>query len=73
MPANPAEPVAVTPGVLANPSQSLERQEGALEALLRRRVEAALADPAPTIPQEEVFAMLRARHASPKSGHRFDE
>lgn len=43
--------------------RALEREEQALDAVLRARVEEALADPAPSIPQDEVFAALRARHA----------
>lgn len=34
----------------------------ALDAILKRRIEEALADPAPSIPQEEVFANLKALH-----------
>lgn len=44
--------------------RALEREEEALDALLKARVEEALADPAPSIPQDEVFASLRARHAA---------
>lgn len=50
--------------------RALEREESAVDALLRRRVEEALADPAPAIPQEEVFATLRARHASRKAANK---
>jgi hypothetical protein len=35
----------------------------ALDAILKARVEEALADPAPSISQADVFAALRARHA----------
>ena len=43
--------------------RALEREEEALDAILKARVEEALADPAPSIPQADVFAALRARHA----------
>lgn len=44
--------------------RALEREEEALAGLLRRRVEDALADPVPALPQEEVFDALKARHAA---------
>jgi len=34
-----------------------------LSAILKARVHEALADPAPSIPQAEVFADLRAHHS----------
>lgn len=43
--------------------RALEREEAALDAVLKARVEEALADPGPSIVQEDVFAELRARHA----------
>jgi antitoxin ParD1/3/4 len=43
--------------------RALEREEEALDAILKVRVEEALADPAASIPQADVFAELRARHA----------
>ena len=43
--------------------RALEREELALDAVLKARVEAALADPAASLPQDEVFAELRAHHA----------
>ena len=43
--------------------RALEREEQALDAVLKARVEAALADPAASLPQSEVFAELRAHHA----------
>jgi antitoxin ParD1/3/4 len=49
--------------------RALEREEEALDAILKARVEEALADPAPSIPQAEVFAALRARHAGCSSTH----
>jgi antitoxin ParD1/3/4 len=44
--------------------RALEREEAALDAILKARVEEALADPAPSIPQDEVFAALRAHHTA---------
>lgn len=44
--------------------RALEREERALDAILKARVEEALADPAPSIPQADVFAELRAHHAA---------
>jgi antitoxin ParD1/3/4 len=46
--------------------RALEREEAALDAILKAKVEAALADPAPSIPQTEVFDALRAAHAKRK-------
>ena len=43
--------------------RALDREEAALADLLRRKVEAALADPRPSKPAEDVFARLRAHHA----------
>lgn len=48
--------------------RALEREEQALDAILKARVEEALADPAPSLPQSEVFAALRARHAQRGAG-----
>jgi len=47
--------------------RALEREEDALDALLARRVEESLADPTSPIPQDDVFAALKARHAVRKS------
>jgi antitoxin ParD1/3/4 len=44
--------------------RALEREEAALDAVIKARVEEALADPVPSLPQGEVFAALRARHAA---------
>lgn len=43
--------------------RALEREEAALDAILKAKVEAALASPALSIPQAEVFDALRAVHA----------
>jgi antitoxin ParD1/3/4 len=44
--------------------RALEREEEALGAIIKARVEGALADPAPSIPQDEVFASLRVHNAA---------
>lgn len=44
--------------------QALDREETAFDDLLRRKVEVALADPRPSVPADEVFAELRAYHAT---------
>lgn len=41
--------------------EALEREERAFNAVLKTKVEEALADPRPSIPMEEVFARLRTR------------
>ena len=48
--------------------RALEREEATLDAILKARVEEALADPEPSIPQREVFADLAARHARRTGG-----
>ena len=42
--------------------RALEREEAALDVVLKARVEQALADPGPSITQEDVFVALRAHH-----------
>jgi antitoxin ParD1/3/4 len=42
--------------------RALDREEAALTDYLRLEVAAALADPEPSIPAEEVFRELRAHH-----------
>ena len=44
--------------------RALEREELALDAVLKARVEAALADPSPSLSQDDVFAQLRAHHTT---------
>ncbi len=44
--------------------RALEREEEALDALLKARVEESLADPTPSLPHDEVFTALGARHAA---------
>lgn len=48
--------------------RALGREEAALDAVLKARVEEALADLAPSIPQAEVFADLAAHHARRRQG-----
>ena len=43
--------------------RALEREEAAIDAVLRRKVQEALDDPRATIPADQVFAELRAHHA----------
>lgn len=44
--------------------RALDREEAAVEAVLRRKVQEALDDPRPALPADEVFAELRAHHAA---------
>jgi antitoxin ParD1/3/4 len=43
--------------------RALDREESMLDEVLRERICAALADPRPSLPLDEVFDRLRARHA----------
>lgn len=43
--------------------RALERERRALDDLMRRKIQEALDDPRPSVPADEVFARLRARHA----------
>ena len=43
--------------------RALEREEQALDVIIKARVEEALADPAVSVPQADVFAALRRHHA----------
>ena len=52
--------------------RALDREEAALDEILRRKVEASLADPRPSIPAEDVFARLRHRHAEEVKGGKGD-
>ena len=49
--------------VLRHALRALDREEAALDELLRERVRAAMADPRPSVPAEGVFKRLRDRHA----------
>ena len=62
--------LAIKSGMYANASEvlrhalrALDRENGALDTLLREKVKASLADPRPSVPADEVFKRLRARHA----------
>ena len=44
--------------------RALDREEAALDEVLRRKVEASLADPCPSVAAEDVFSRLRAHHAT---------
>ncbi|MCJ2137757.1 type II toxin-antitoxin system ParD family antitoxin [Methylobacterium sp. J-026] len=43
--------------------RALDREEAALDIVLRQKLQEALDDPRPAIPADEVFAELRAHHA----------
>ena len=43
--------------------RALDREEVALDEILRRKIEASLADPRPNVPAEDVFARLRSMSA----------
>jgi antitoxin ParD1/3/4 len=47
--------------------RALDREEVAFDAILRAKVEQALADPRPAIPAEQAFAELDARIAAYKA------
>lgn len=47
--------------------RALEREEAAFDAILKAKVEAALADRSPSLPHTQVFADLRALHEKRKS------
>jgi antitoxin ParD1/3/4 len=51
-----------SPRVSAVP-RVLDREDAALDVLLRQAVQEALDDPRPAVPADEVFAALRAHHA----------
>ena len=43
--------------------RALDREEAALDEILRDKVRASLADPRPSLPADDVFAGSRRRHA----------
>ena len=43
--------------------RALDREEVALDEMIRRRVDEALADPRPSVPAADAFKRLRAHHA----------
>jgi antitoxin ParD1/3/4 len=42
--------------------RALDREEAAIDEIMRQKIQASLADPRPDIPAEDVFARLRAYH-----------
>jgi len=44
--------------------RALEREEAVLDEIMKAKIQEALDDPRPDVPADEVFARLRARHAS---------
>jgi antitoxin ParD1/3/4 len=49
--------------VLRAALRALDREEDAINAVMRARIQEALHDPSPDIPAEDVFADLRDYHA----------
>lgn len=49
----------------------LDREEAAIDPVLRQKVREALDDPSPTIPAEQVFAELRDHHEKRVKALRF--
>ncbi len=47
--------------------RALEREEAALDSLIKAKVQDALADVAPSIAHEKVFTNLKARHTKRKA------
>jgi antitoxin ParD1/3/4 len=50
--------------------RALDREEAALDAWMRQRVDEAFADPRPDIPADDVFKRLRKRHAARATARR---
>ena len=48
--------------VLRHALRALDREEAALDELLRRKVEEAMVDPRPSVPAGEVFKRVRSLH-----------
>jgi antitoxin ParD1/3/4 len=48
--------------VLRHALRALDREDAALDEVLRQKVEAAMADRRPSVPAEDVFKRLRGRH-----------
>lgn len=79
LPMRTSKPITVTLGELqervearvksgayasASGLRALDHEEAAIDAVLREKVRAALDDPRAAIPADEVFAELRAHHAT---------
>jgi len=52
--------------------RALEREEAHLDEWMREKVREAVDDPRPSIPAEDVFAEVRARHAARLAGRSRD-
>ena len=50
--------------------RALDREEAAVDQVMREKVRASLADPRPDVPAEDVFTRLRAHHLSRAKGKR---
>ena len=50
--------------------RALDREEAALDEILRRKVEASLADQRPSVDAEDVFARLHQLHAERLAGEK---
>jgi antitoxin ParD1/3/4 len=48
--------------VLRHALRALDREEAVLDEVLRQKVQAAMADPRPSVPASQVFKRLRGRH-----------
>jgi|ERR1035438_8300621 antitoxin ParD1/3/4 len=49
--------------VMRHALRALEREDAALDELLRAEVRASMADKRPSVPAEDVFRRIEARHA----------
>jgi antitoxin ParD1/3/4 len=54
--------------VLRAALRALDREEAALDEVLREEVRASMADERPSVPAEEVFRRLEVRHARRMKG-----
>ncbi|WP_438753097.1 type II toxin-antitoxin system ParD family antitoxin [Pararhizobium sp. O133] len=50
--------------------RALDREEAALDEIMRLKIREAIADPRPDIPASDVFERLRARHADAGKAHK---
>jgi len=57
--------------VLRHALRALDREDAALDEVLRQKVKAAMADPRPSVPAEDVFRRLRStRRGAAKAARR---
>jgi len=56
--------------VLRAALRALDREEAALNEVMRAKIREALEEPAPDIPAKDVFDRLRERHAARQGNHR---